>query len=204
MRSFVTETKGQSLVEVLIAIAIGVFVILVAAAIIGPTIRRSGELRKVQVANGIARELLENVRTFAESNWHNLDSLIPGTWYYLSSSTGVLSGTETLVISTNNTTTYSRYFYIQDVLRDAGGTIGPSGTNDSSTKQVVVVYGWLNGPTSTLSQYISRYKNRSFTQTDWSGGVNPGIVTITSTIYFVTSSNINYVSSTGSVIIDSF
>jgi len=201
---FMSARKGQSLVEVLIAITIGVFVILVAAAIIAPTIRRGGELRRAQTANGIARELLENVRVFVESDWHVVDALAAGEHYYLTTTTlpavfATSVGTESLLVGS---TTFERYFYLEDVGRSSGEIVAPpGGTNDSSTKKLVVVYGWANSGSSTLTQYISRSKNKTFFQTDWSGGPHPTSSPVSSTIKFATSVNIDYTSSTGGIII---
>ncbi|MEK7547137.1 MAG: LamG-like jellyroll fold domain-containing protein [Patescibacteria group bacterium] len=111
----------------------------------------------------------------------------------------ILSATEAQTIYAG--AIYTRYFYIDNVGRDGSGAILSSGgTNDPSTKKVTVVYGWASGPTSSFSTYLTRYVNRVFDQTDWSGG--PGQDTPITNINnkFSTSTSINYSTTTGSII----
>ncbi len=76
---------------------------------------------------------------------------------------------------------FSRYFYVDNAQRNSSGDIvSAGGTNDPSTQKVTVVAEWLNASNTTstvgLTDYLTRWKNRVFQQTDWSGGVNSGEV----------------------------
>ena len=142
------------------------------------------------------------MRVFAERNWRNIEQLTAGAWYHLTTSTPIVSqpGEESIGISS---TTYTRYFYIEDVGRGGGGGIvSAGGTSDPSVKKVIVKYGW-QGTTqglSTLSGYLARRLNRSYIQTDWSGGRDTSGAVTTFTNQFTDAVNIN-ASTTGSITI---
>jgi hypothetical protein len=97
---------------------------------------------------------------------------------------------------------YTRYFYVNDVGRDANGNIQSSGgTNDPSTKKVTVVYGWAGGSTSSFSTYLTRFKDNVFDQTDWSGGPGQNGPATTTNNMFSTSTQMDYSTTTGSIMI---
>ena len=207
-------SRGQSLIEVLIAVTVGVLMIGVVITFIAPVLRSDTHTSRAQTAASLSKELLDNVRVLSEANWHNIDVLTVGSSsrYYIATTTpfSVAAGTENLTVGT---TTYSRYFYVEDVKRDApgypsGGNISLSGTfNDPSTKKVTVVYAWPPASTSSISQYLTRSQNRFFIQTDWSGGPGAeGPVTSTGSRFSISSLSpgIDYTSSTGSIIIQGF
>ena len=98
---------------------------------------------------------------------------------------------------------YTRYFYLDDVGRDVSDALLSSGgTNDPSTKKTTVVYGWPNGPTSSFSMYLTRFRNNVFDQTDWSGGPGQEGPATTTNSGFSTSTQIYYSTTTGSIIIN--
>lgn len=199
--------SGQSLIEVLIAIAIGALMVVAAGAIIAPALRVNTQTSQAQVGSSLAKALLDNVRVWAEGDWHNISNLATTSLntYYLNTSNSPFTastGTESVVVST---TTYNRYFYVDDVNRDASGYITSSGGSvDPSTKRVTVAYSWPQSATYTISDYLTRYRNNVFVQTDWSGGPGQsGPVTSTNS-QFATSTNTNYTTTTGSIIIQGF
>lgn len=204
----IRERDGQSLVEILVAVAIGVVLIAGALSIISPTIKTSSDTARIQVASALAKELMENVRVMSEGSWHAVDSLATTSVnrFYILASTSpftATSGTESIPIAT---TTYTRYFYLNTVYRNVAGYIDEVGTTlDPSSRKVTVVYGWNNYVASTTS-YISRGMNYPFSQTDWAGGPGQnGPVTATSVpSRFATSSNMDYSTSSGSLIIQGF
>ncbi len=199
---------GQSLIEVLIAVAIGAILIVTGVALIVPALQSNTQAAKVQTASSLGKELIDNVRVWSEGNWNNVLTLATGTanTYYLNTSSSPFSTSsagsiQSLLIGT---TTYERYFYLSDVYRDSSGNIVTATTAgaayDPSTKQVTVGYNWFGGPaTNTMTVYVVRARNTVFSQTDWSGG--PGVTsTITSTnSQFASSSNIDYSTTTGAI-----
>jgi hypothetical protein len=197
--------SGQSLIEILIAVVVGVIMILGTAAIIAPALKSHTASTRGQVAGALGKELLDNVHVFAEADWHNITRLVsgPGTVYYLNATTSPFSsvtGTQSIVIAT---TTYTRYFYVEPVNRDSSGYIATGGTiNDPSTKKITVVSGWTGGPTSSLATYLTRHRLQLHIQTDWTGGpTQEGPLTTVNARFASSSSNANYTSTVGSVMI---
>jgi hypothetical protein len=118
-----------------------------------------------------------------------------------------LSATE--VKQLYNSQAFSRYFYVQDVCRtnDASSSIvgNPpcSGNNwdDPLTQQVTAVTQWLAGAATdntSLTTYLTDYRNFTLRQTDWSGGSGQtGPLTIPNTQY-ASGTNVTGTSTLGS------
>ncbi len=199
---------GQSLIEVLVAVAVGVIMIAGAAAIIAPSLRTADTVKNMQVAGALGKELYENVRSVAESNWHNIDFLATSSAniYHLSTSSSpfsVAAGLETIAVGTS---TYSRYFYLDDVYRNSSKKIDSAGTFlDPSTKKLTVVYQW-SVASSTMVDYLTRSAQNIWVATDWSYGASTTVVTATSSgSFFSTSSSINYTTTTaGSIVVQGY
>ncbi len=128
----------------------------------------------------------------------NITEYFPGSIDDVRVYNRALSASE--VKSIYNADIYTRYFYLEDTNRDAGGSIvSGAGTNDPSTKKVNVVFGWDSGPTSTFSTYLTRFQNKIFDQTDWSGGPGQDGPATTTSNAFSTSTLMNYSTTTGSI-----
>jgi hypothetical protein len=97
---------------------------------------------------------------------------------------------------------FSRYFYIDNVTRDSGGSIA-SGNDDPATQKITAYTDWA-GQGTAVSQvkaldYITRWQNENFAQTDWSGGSgNTSVITQPKNDY-TSSSNIDATSTYGSI-----
>ncbi len=141
--------KGQSIIEVLVAVTIGFTLVLGAASLITPSLKSNAQALVVQNGTALENELMSNVRTWSEGDWHNLLNLATSSnfHYYLNTATSpfqVIDGDETVTIGND---TFLRYFYVNDVCRDSSGNAGVcNGSNlyDPSTKQVTVGYRLLN------------------------------------------------------------
>lgn len=201
-----SRNKGQSLIEILIALVVGSIFIIGAATIIIPSLRLNTQANRIQVGAALGKELLENVRVSSEADWYEIYKFNKGSHEFdlqhLTTSTSpfaVIAGKEIIVVST---TTYTRYFYLDRVGRDASGNIVLSGgADDPSTLKVTVVYSWSNGPNNTMATYLTRFRNNVFDQTDWSGGPGQDGPATTTNSQFSTSSQIDYATTTGSIII---
>ena len=106
------------------------------------------------------------------------------------------SGIQSITIGTS---TYSRYFYVNDVYRTGGNIVTSGGTYDPSTKFVTVVYQLPSGVTSSFAAYLTRHGQMIYDQTDWSGGSGASGPATTTDDNFVTSSGISYTTTTGSI-----
>lgn len=201
--------SGQSLVELLVAVGIGVIAILGVVFVLSPSLKTSTDISRSQTSSALAKQLLDGVRTLAESNWHSIDTLSLGAnnRYYLIATGSpflVQNGVEFVQLAT---TTYTRSFYITSALRDPSYKIITSGgVNDPSTRLLTVVVSTTPAVVRSMSMYLTRSRDRAFDQTDWSGGSGFfGPVTATSvTNQFGGSSNINGSSTPGSIIINGF
>ncbi|MDE2019291.1 MAG: prepilin-type N-terminal cleavage/methylation domain-containing protein [Patescibacteria group bacterium] len=127
----------------------------------------------------------------------------PGTFYAIGGAT-TPSGASNLEESiTLGNTTYSRYFYVNDVYRSSTGTIVGSpaqGTFDPSTKEVTVVYGWPGSNQYSISAYLTRHGDNVFYQDDWSGGPGAAGPSTSTSNRFWAAGNMNYASA-GSIAI---
>lgn len=170
--------NGQSLVEVLVALAVGALLIGAAAFAIAATLRSSASRERSYVAAGLAEELLNTSNALADANWFDLYSAIKFVPNFVTSTGGTLSmqnGTEELTL---NNFLYTRFITIEDVCRESGiesniVPCGPGAIGDPSTQKITAHVTWdaVSGASSLeIERYITRWKNASFLQSDWSGG----------------------------------
>jgi type II secretory pathway pseudopilin PulG len=201
--------RGQSLIEIMVAVTIGSLMIIAAASVIAPALSINTQANRAQAGAALGKELMDNVSVWAEGDWHRLAGLATtsASHYYLIATVSPFassSGDEAITVST---TTYKRYFRVSDACRDAsGGTLTPApcggGTpnSDPSTKQITIGYSWIGAATTTISEYLTRANNSIFMQTDWSGGQNQaGPVTSSNSLFASSTANVNYSSSSGSI-----
>ncbi|MBI3589450.1 MAG: hypothetical protein HY093_03530 [Candidatus Liptonbacteria bacterium] len=205
-----TCSTGQSLMELILAMAIGVVLVGAAIVIIAPALKIDTTTNQVKVGSALGRELVEDLRVFAESDWHNIDTLATGTanpYYLATTTTGAFFSTPGVQSVRVGTTTFTRYFYLTDVCREVGVSTDYVTSTllcvfplkaDPGTKEATVVFQWPQSATNTFSTYFTRFKNRNYSQTDWSQGPNQYTPGSSSFQGFGTSSNLDYSSTTGS------
>jgi type II secretory pathway pseudopilin PulG len=196
------KQTGQSLVEILVALAVGIIFVLGVMIVMQSSLKMGKDSEKIQTSASLARELMDNVKVFSDSDWHNIYNLATtsANHYYLnitSSPFTASSGDETVVVGT---TTYIRYFYVDDVYRDGSGKISDFGTFDPSTKKITVGVRWTGSNDRFISTYLTRSKNNIFVQTDWTGGGGQtGPITSTNNQFDTSTSNIDFSTTTGSI-----
>lgn len=215
--------KGQSLVEILIAIGIGAILIGGATAVVIPILRSNLETRNVQIATSLTQEYLDNLQNLTEANWFNIYNPPapkgPASQFYLaptSTTFMILSGATSTVIEGR---TFTRYFSIENVNRDLCGagditanatttcTSGPGTvgvTDDPSTQKITATVTWPEGRSLSKSQYLTRIRNEVFVQTDWFEGPGQEGPITSENNRFATSTNIDYISTAGSIKIQGF
>jgi hypothetical protein len=173
--------SGQSLIEATIALAIGGILIGSATIVVVSILHSDTSNNFSRNAVDLNNALLSEVRVIANSNWSDLDNLPRGSGSHFhidasSSNLTILLGDETVVIE--GLPEYTRYFFIENVSRDSSNNIVlTGGVNDPLTLKVVSYVGWSRGtdsPSLTMSDYVTRWRNGVFHQTDWSGGVLEG------------------------------
>ena len=162
--------SGATIVEVMVAIALtGIFLPVLATALVAAHAGKATSIQQIQ-AQSLVREASDAVRSIRENGWTNVATdgtyhpVISGSAWTLSAGSEVINGlTRQVVISTPQ--------------RNAAGVIvGSGGTNDPSTKHVVVTVSWTS-PTSgslTADTYLTRWQNNNTwiqtLQTDFTSG----------------------------------
>lgn len=181
-----SNKKGQSLIEILIALTIAVIIISGVTVLIIVSMRSNTETKSTQISTTLGQELIDSVKSVAEQDWHLIYDLNKGAAnkYYISSSThAVVAGTETIL---NESKPFTRYFYAENVRRNSCGlgnivssatttcTIKNAGDSfvaeDPSTQKITAVVEGEEGRSGVFVQYISRTRNKAFVQTSWGGG----------------------------------
>lgn len=204
--------SGQSLVELVIGIAIGILFIAGAIGIIVLTLRISSQNKASQTATELTHEFANQIPVLANDEWHELFDVSPhgtSTQYHLIESNDFLiiaAGAEDITV---NGQPYARSFTVSDVYRDSDGTITTdgSGTVDLSTLEITITTAWAQSGDATsvaFTQYITRNRSRVFNQTDWLAGPGDGGPHSSPTAGFSSAINVNYASIPGAVYIDSF
>lgn len=166
--------KGQSLVELLIAI--GLLSIFLPALITSLASSREGkaqENQRLQAAT-LLKEANEVVRSIREKGWTTF--AVNGTYH------PVISGSIwSLADGPENINGFTRQTVISDVFRDTSGNItATGGTNDPSSKKIVNTVSWNTPFTSSVSSisFLTRYLNNAIffqsTDTDFNSGTNNG------------------------------
>ncbi len=86
--SVISSRSGQSLIEVMIGLAIGAIMIGASALAVSSMLGSSVTTQKWRSASGFSQGLLDNVRTYGSSNWQNLYGLTKAssTQYFLNAS----------------------------------------------------------------------------------------------------------------------
>lgn len=165
--------KGQSLIELLMAI--GISTILLPALVTGlyTTNTTKAQVEQRTQAQTLLKETDEAVRSIRESGWAAIAN--DGTYH------PVINGSSWALASGNATiNALTQSVVISDVERNSSGNIVTSGgTVDPSTKQIVTSVSWLLPYPSSIQNtlYFSRYLNNvAYTQTtqaDFNTGTAP-------------------------------
>lgn len=173
---YIFNTKGQSLVELLLAI--GLLSILLPAFLTGLVTSRDGQAQR-----GVRNEALiflkeshEAMRNVREKNW----ALVVPTGVYYPRIAADYSWELVASQSGENINGYIRKIELSDVYRDTAGVISQSGTLDPSTRKVDFSVSWDKPITSQVASttYLTRYLDNASdiwtTDTDFNTGTNTG------------------------------
>ena len=174
-------SEGFSLFEVLIAISVFAVIGVVAAQLIGISLQSNATSGQKTVALQLTQVTAEALDSLAAESWQNIYGLSKGSanHYYATVSGSKWATSTDDELLTINSTPYKRYFYIENVSRDSGGTIVASGgNNDPSTQKATAVASWQNNGgldigAATTTKYLMRARNTAATQTDWNGSTPP-------------------------------
>ncbi len=152
---YTLKTKlGIGLVEVIIGVAILVFIIVGVVSAYRVMIYSSGEAIRSTQAQALLEEGLEVARIFRDTASSSILNLSVGTDYTL-----VWNGTAWATSTTPSLIDgiFDRRMSVEQVYRDADNDIAGAGTLDPDTRKVTVTVSWNRGETTltrTLSTYI--------------------------------------------------
>jgi len=179
------ENRGQSMFEILVAIAIAALIIGSSATAIIVSLRSGSYSIQSQKAYAIANDILNNVRSYTEADWagvYNLSDKTADGVYHLeitatsstSTTLGIATGTEIVTFSSaseEENISYTTWFSVQNVSRNDSNAIA-SGLGDPASQRVTAYVSWdIGGDTQTvqLVKYMSKVRTRTIPFNDWSG-----------------------------------
>lgn len=195
------HSRGALLLELLVVISILAVILSIGSQAVYVSMQSGKISSESDTAMGLASEALESVRAISDEKWQYIYDLTKGTQYHaVQNGTKWATSTASETI-TLNTASYTRYFIVQNVCRDAtpgsravtgltdsDGTLTTCTTStgifDPSTQKVTVTVSWNgNGSPVVVSDYLSRWRNKICNQTDWSGGAGSGAKNCPDTSY---------------------
>lgn len=174
------QNRGQSLIEILIGVAIGAILIGGAAATITLTLRSNVQNKNIQVASSLSQAILDKVTVFADADWHNIDEvsgIVLGESYHVVPKSGGLERASGDQTETVEGIVFSTHFIVDSVHRNSSTEKieESSGVTyeDPSTKKISAITTWTEkgeAANITVNKYITRSRSLIVKQTDWSGG----------------------------------
>ena len=117
--------SGQSLMELLVGLALGALFIIGSAVIVVPSLQTNKQVANIQVQAQLASGLLNNVVAWGTENWNNILSLATGTanTYYLNTSSSPFT-----VVASGTNPSWNGYTYRSAITVTSSTSIA-SGTN---------------------------------------------------------------------------
>jgi len=199
--------SGQIIIEVMVAAIVIIMVSLAISELINSSVRATEASNANGTATFLSGEMIDATRAVAREDWHNISSLATSSsnLYHPVVSGGkwtLAAGSASVPL---NSITYTTATYFTDVYRSTstGDIVSTGGYYDPSTIKVNASVTWLDTLNNQLSfsqvEYLSRYYNQTYAQTDWSGGSAGDVVVSAATTTFSTSTNIDSTSTAGSL-----
>lgn len=158
---FTKKKFGQSLIEIILVIAL--MAILIPVLAVGIMTSRQGKAQQKQrmKATAFLRETQEAVRSVREKGWTTFPS--NGTYHAEIDSND--NSWKLVVGSFNNSEGFTQQIVINNVMRDVSGVIVELGGtfNDPSTKKIITTISWNNPINSSINStmYLTRYMDNA-------------------------------------------
>ena len=168
------KSRGQSLIGILLTIAIGALVLALGAQIIQTSLKASEASRQKNIASQLAQEAFEATKAIAQEDWHLIYDTTVGQEYYLDNSSGKweLSTDVAKKTFTLDKDTFSRWIVFNNVSRDSNGEIEAvynASHDDPSTRKVTVIVALNDVQKINWSYYLTRWENEVAAQANWTG-----------------------------------
>lgn len=184
--------KGQSLIELLVAIGIAGAFIFGATVAVNVGVKSTTQTKDAQQLTQLAQELLDGVTTVAQSSWNSVANVTAPS--FLSGSPLTVQAGEDSPIDP----LYHRSFTVDGVSRNGSSDIDSAGTDDPATKLIRVTVR-RDSAQVTLSKYITRYQTGVLKQTDWSGGGGQTSAAVDPTKFDTKDASIDVTTTPGSI-----
>ncbi len=167
--------KAQILVETIIGVGVIGIVLsgIIPLFMIG--IKGGSQSWKAETARFLLQETLDSAKALKQENWNNIYGTTKGSHYHVVNSSDTwqrADGDESLTL---DNLTYTRYFVVENVSRTGVNGAGELETSyepsrdDPSTQKITARVSWENSAME-MGDYLGRYQNSLWEQTDWSGG----------------------------------
>ncbi len=207
--------QGQSLIELLVALAFGTLVLLTSFGMLQFLIKLGATDPIMQAGSFIARQTAQSVAAAAAGSWNAVGQAATGTPYHIATSSAGFSIAPGAVTTTVNGIAYGTSVTVDEVQRD-GTTdeiVESGGVSDPGTKKITATVSWTyqGKPYSeTVARYVTRTGSESLMQTEWSGGETSSsdpVVSATGTatqFYATASGTIDYTGTPGSIKIQGY
>lgn len=183
------QQSGALLLEVILAIAASAVIVTLGAQMAYVSLYSNKAAGEKNVAIGLIEETFEGINGSATEKWQNIFDLTKGSAQYHATTSAdkwvIQADSEMIAVNQKN---YTRYFTIQNVCRDTGAGRDITGITDNngsattcatsggafdpSTQKINATVSWQGAEIMTFSDYITRWRNKTCSQTDWSGGAD--------------------------------
>ncbi len=179
------KLRGQLLVETIISLGVLAVILAAITPLFMVATTSPQEAWKKETAEDLAKETLAGLKALKEENWNNIYRPL-GTAnkgednpYHLTIETGKwVLATDSQTVPLNGTN-FNRSIVINNISRtglNGAGEIEQIFTparEDPSTQKITIQVSWENRPPIKLEEYLGRWQNDIWEQTDWAG--NPGL-----------------------------
>jgi len=185
--------KGSLLLEILLAVAVGAIIIGAVSGLVFVSLKSGQISGQKSAAVFLAEEGMEATQSISEADWHSIYLPPDGAgdpdagkgdanpYYIYKNGFFWALGKVTLGDEGDipiDGIIYTRKIYIENVTRDKTGErqicdgvgICAEEVNDPSTQKIKVAVSKIGGADVVLEEYLTRWKNNTFSQSDWSGG----------------------------------
>jgi type II secretory pathway pseudopilin PulG len=174
------NNNGQILIEIILAILIGAMIIGAAASLIAANQKSSQISEQRNTAIFLSQEGVEALKSINENNWHAI--FVPPAGKNDGNNNCLKIDTDNNVWTlTNNSTDcdiavngiiYTRTINVYNTNRednDDENIISPGGIDDPSTQKVKIKVSYSMGEDIIIEQYLTRWRNEIFIQSNWTG-----------------------------------
>jgi len=176
------KLRGQLLIETIISLGVLAVILVAITPLFMVGTKGPEEAWKKEAAENLAKESFAGIKALKEEDWNNIYRPL-GTAnkgennpYHLATGAGewvLAAGSQTVAL---NGTNFNISIIINNISRTGLNGAGEieqvfnPAREDPSTQKVTIEASWENRPPMKLEEYLGRWQNDIWEQTDWYGG----------------------------------